>query len=297
MNAPFRTIALAGRFQTEGVAASIAAIGDFLRQRGIAVLLEKNTADAIGRPGDAADTEHIGHEADLAIAIGGDGTMLGLARELAPYEVPLVGINHGRLGFITDIGIESWQEALGSILDGHYLAEERTLLTARVVRDQEIVWNALALNDVVVNRSSRMGMIELQVDVDDLFMYSQRADGLIVATPTGSTAYALSSFGPIVHPQVQGLVMVPVAPQALSNRPIVLPDDVSITIRVIDGREPRVAGDMQVFSDLQLGDDIIVQRAPFRSRFLHPPGYSHYATLRAKLNWHELPILQQRDRS
>ena len=296
MNAPFRTIALAGRFQTEGVAASIAAIGDFLRQRGIAVLLEKNTAEAIGMPGEGADTEEIGHAADLAIAIGGDGTMLGLARELAPYEVPLVGINHGRLGFITDIGIDSWQEALVSILDGHYRAEERTLLTARVVRDQEIVWNALALNDVVVNRSSRMGMIELQVDVDDLFMYSQRADGLIVATPTGSTAYALSSFGPIVHPQVQGLVMVPVAPQALSNRPIVLPDDVSITIRVIDGREPRVSGDMQVFSDLQLGDDIIVQRAPFRSRFLHPPGYSHYATLRAKLNWHELPILQQPDR-
>ena len=119
---------------------------------------------------------------------------------------------------------------------------------------------------------------------------------LLVSTPTGSTAYALSSFGPILHPQVQGIVMVPIAPQALSNRPIVLPDDVTITIRVVEGREPRVAGDMQVFSDLQVGDDIMIQRAPFRSRFLHPPGYSYYATLRGKLNWHELPILQQRGR-
>jgi len=294
MKPPFRTVALAGRYQTEGVASSLGRIGDFLRERGISVMLERGTAESIGRPAEAAATEDIGHQADLAIAVGGDGTMLGLARELSPYEVPLVGINHGRLGFITDIGLDSWPEALGAILDGHYHAEERTLLTARVVRDQEIVWSELALNDVVVNRSSRTGMIELQVHVDDQFMYSQRADGLIVATPTGSTAYALSANGPILHPEVQGIVMVPVAPQALSNRPIVLPDDVTITIRVVEGREPRVAGDMQVFNDLHVGDDIIVQRAPFRARFLHPPGYGFYATLRGKLNWHELPILQQR---
>ncbi|MFP5405085.1 MAG: NAD kinase [Gammaproteobacteria bacterium] len=293
MREPFRTVALAGRYQTAEVAASLAQIGAYLCARGLTVLLERRTAESIGRPADAAEPEDLGHRADLAIAVGGDGTMLGIARELSPYEVPLVGINHGRLGFITDIGLDSWKEALGAILDGDYLAEERTLLTARVVRDEEVVWSELALNDVVVNRSSRTGMIELQVHVDDLYMYSQRADGLIVATPTGSTAYALSANGPILHPQLQGLVIVPVAPQSLSNRPIVLPDDVTITIRVVEGREPRVAGDMQVFSDLQVGDDILVQRAPFRSRFLHPPGYSHYGTLRAKLNWHEMPVLRQ----
>jgi NAD+ kinase len=289
-------VALAGRVQTDGIPSTLGRIADFLDARGITLVLEHETALAIGRPQQAADTEEIGHRADLAIAVGGDGTMLGLARELAPYEVPLVGINHGRLGFITDIGLAGWAEALGSILDGHYHAEERTLLTMRVVREQEIVWNALALNDVVVNRSSRTGMIELQVHVDGLYMYSQRADGLIVATPTGSTAYALSCNGPILHPQTRGIVMVPVAPQALSNRPIVLPDDVTITIRVVEGREPRLAGDMQVFSDLQVGDDIIVQLAPFRTRFLHPPGYTYYATLRGKLNWHELPILRPLDR-
>ncbi len=297
MKTRFNRVALVSRPQTESVGGSVREIATFLRARGVSVLVEERSAVMLGAAEpETANLERIGHEADLAIAIGGDGTMLGAARALAPHEVPLVGINHGRLGFVTDIGLDSWRQALSSILEGHYASEERTLLTARVVRDQEVIWSELALNDVVVNRSSRTGMIELQVHVDDLYMYSQRADGLIVATPTGSTAYALSANGPILHPQIKGIVLVPVAPQSLSNRPIALPDDVTITIRVVEGREPRVAGDMQVFSDLQVGDDIIVQRAPFTTRFLHPPGYSYFATLRGKLNWHELPHLQTTQR-
>jgi NAD+ kinase len=297
MKTRFNRVALVSRPQTESVGGSVREIATFLRARDVSVLVEERSAVMLGAAEpETANLERIGHEADLAIAIGGDGTMLGAARALAPHEVPLVGINHGRLGFVTDIGLDSWRQALSSILEGHYASEERTLLTARVVRDQEVIWSELALNDVVVNRSSRTGMIELQVHVDDLYMYSQRADGLIVATPTGSTAYALSANGPILHPQIKGIVLVPVAPQSLSNRPIALPDDVTITIRVVEGREPRVAGDMQVFSDLQVGDDIIVQRAPFTTRFLHPPGYSYFATLRGKLNWHELPHLQTTQR-
>ena len=293
MKSRFNRVALVSRPQTESVGGTVREIAAFLRARGVSVLVEERSAVLLGASElETASLERIGHEADLAIAIGGDGTMLGAARALAPHEVPLVGINHGRLGFITDIGLDSWRQALSSILEGHYASEERTLLTARVVRGQEVVWTELALNDVVVNRSSRTGMIELQVHVDDLYMYSQRADGLIVATPTGSTAYALSANGPILHPQIKGIVLVPVAPQSLSNRPITLPDDVTVTIRVVEGREPRVAGDMQVFSDLQVGDDIIVQRAAFTTTFLHPPGYSYFATLRGKLNWHELPHLQ-----
>ena len=293
MKSRFNRVALVSRPQTESVGGTVREIAAFLRARGVSVLVEERSAVLLGASElETASLERIGHEADLAIAIGGDGTMLGAARALAPHEVPLVGINHGRLGFITDIGLDSWRQALSSILEGHYASEERTLLTARVVRGQEVVWTELALNDVVVNRSSRTGMIELQVHVDDLYMYSQRADGLIVATPTGSTAYALSANGPILHPQIKGIVLVPVAPQSLSNRPITLPEDVTITIRVVEGREPRVAGDMQVFSDLQVGDDIIVQRAAFTTTFLHPPGYSYFATLRGKLNWHELPHLQ-----
>src|SRR5690606_17537257 len=186
MENAFQRVGLIGRWQSEEVTEALFAIAAFLRARGVSVLVEERAAAAAGRTLDfeAASIETIGDEADLAIALGGDGTMLGAARALARREVPLVGINAGRLGFITDIGLGSWRKALTSILEGSFEAEERTLLTARVVRDHEIVWSELALNDVVVNRSSRTGMIELQVHVDDLYMYSQRADGLIIATPT-----------------------------------------------------------------------------------------------------------------
>jgi NAD+ kinase len=296
MTPSFKTAALVGRYQSEGVADALTAIAGFLRERGLRVLLESDTAAAIGCADiEHADPEQIGREADIAIAVGGDGTMLGIARQLARHGVPLVGINHGRLGFITDISLEFWRDALAQVLQGHYSAEQRSLLTAEVIRGEQVIWQNLALNDVIVSRSSRAGMIELQVEVDGLYMYSQRADGLVVATPTGSTAYALSANGPILHPRVSGIVLVPVAPQALSNRPIVLPDDVAVSIRVVEGREPRLACDMQAFSDLQIGDDIIVRKAAFTVRFLHPPGYSYYATLRNKLNWHELPILRRSD--
>jgi len=296
MSSPFKTVALVGRYQSDGVGGTLAEIAGFLHERGIKVLIEADTAQAIGRLDmSRADLDTIGQETDLAIAVGGDGTMLGLARRLARYRVPLVGINHGRLGFVTDIPLQQWRSALGAILEGGFASDERTLLDVRVVRGQTEVWHEVAMNDVVVSRSSRAGMIELQVHVDGTYMYNQRADGLIVATPTGSTAYALSANGPILHPRLAGLVLVPVAPQALSNRPIALPDDVRVKIRVVDGREPRVAGDMQVFSDLQIGDDIEIGRSPHRARFVHPVGYSYFATLRSKLNWHELPILSRQD--
>lgn len=292
MKTPFETVALVGRYQSEGVGGTLAEIADFLGERGIQVLLESETAEAIGQTRfQSASFERIGENADLAIAVGGDGTMLGMARHLAAYDIPLVGINHGRLGFVTDIPLDQWRASLARILDGSFDSEDRSLIEARVMRGDSLVWHQLAMNDVVVSRSSRAGMIELQVRVDGVYMYNQRADGLIIATPTGSTAYALSANGPILHPRLAGLVLVPVAPQALSNRPITLPDDADIHITVVGGREPRVSGDMQVFSDLQVGDDILVRRAPFTAHFLHPSGYSYFATLRSKLNWHELPIL------
>jgi NAD+ kinase len=290
MQPSFRKVAVIGRPNTPSLSETVSGIRDFLAERGVDVMIEQRMAQSL--PFGSArslDIEQIGHEADLAIALGGDGTMLGLARTLSPFGVPVVGINHGRLGFITDIALSDWQPALTAILEGRFQTEERTLLVSRVIRDHQVVWHELSLNDVVVSRSSRSGMIELQVEVDGLHMYTQRGDGLIIATPTGSTAYALSANGPILHPQLKGFVLVPVAPQTLSNRPIALPDDLAISIRVVDGREPRVACDMQVFTNLQIGDDISIERAPFTARFLHPPGYSYFANLRSKLNWHELP--------
>src|SRR5690606_33483274 len=204
--------------------------------------------------------KEIGETASLAVVMGGDGTVLGAARTLAPYGVSLVGINHGRLGFITDIPVQESQNALARILEGNYRAEDRMLLEGSVWRGDQQMYSAPALNDVVLNRAGRGGMIEVRVEVDGAFMYSQRADGLIIATPTGSTAYALSVNGPILQPGLDAMVLVPVAPQTLSNRPIVIPGSgvLSMTLTAIGRVETgaSVHFDMQTWSDLQPGDRI-----------------------------------------
>ena len=211
---------------------------------------------------------------------------------MAPYGTPLIGINYGRLGFITDIPFSDMQEVVPQLLAGSFEREERSLLEARIVREREPIYHALAFNDVVVNRSGVSGMAELRVHVDGRFMYNQRSDGLIVSTPTGSTAYALSSSGPILHPQLKGIVLVPIAPHALSNRPIVLPDDSTVGIQIVAGRDVNVNFDMQSFTAVELGDVIEVRRSRHTVPVLHPVGYSYYATLRKKLHWNEPPALQ-----
>ncbi len=290
----FQTVALVGRFRSSGIEQTLDQIEVFLRSRGLDVIRPITSTD---NAGDVKSLARLpAHAIDLAIVVGGDGTMLGIARELAPSGVPVIGINHGRLGFMTDIPLDRWTEALAAILDGHYEAEERTLLDTRVLRDpdSQVPFEARALNDVVVGRGLVGRMLELNVEVDGKFMYTQRADGLIIATPTGSTAYALSANGPILHPQLSGIVLVPVAPQALSNRPIVLPDTCTVTVRIGDETDARVNCDMQTFSDLHPGDRIVIQRSAHRIRFLHPSGYSYFATLRGKLAWQALPVLSAR---
>ena len=293
----FTRVALIGRRQTEGLAKTLGEIIGFFKNRGLEVMVERSTARAaageVDLKGIAQPTlKQVGNEADLAIVIGGDGTMLGFARQIAEYDIPMVGINHGRLGFITDISLDEWRTALGAILDGEYTEEHRVMLLAQAYRDERMIWEDMALNDVVISRSSRSGMIELEVHVNRQFMYSQRADGLIISTPTGSTAYALSAHGPILHPGVGGLVLVPVAPQSLSNRPICLPDTANIHVAITESRLPRVACDMQMFGELVAGDVIEVRKSPYTARFLHPKGYSYFNTLRTKLNWHEMPQLK-----
>jgi NAD+ kinase len=293
----FRRIALIGRRQTEGLPKTLDSILKFFQSRGLEVMVERSTARAasgqIDLKGIAQPTlKQMAQEADLAIVIGGDGTMLGFARQIAEYDVPMVGINHGRLGFITDIALDEWRKALGAILDGAYSEEHRVMLSAKAYRGDTLIWQDIALNDVVISRSSRSGMIELEVHVNQQFMYSQRADGLIISTPTGSTAYALSAHGPILHPGLGGLVLVPVAPQSLSNRPICLPDSANIQIAITESRLPRVACDMQMFGELDAGDVIQVSKSPYTARFIHPKGYSYFNTLRTKLNWQEMPQLK-----
>jgi len=289
----FKTVALVGRSHTPNIGEPLMALAQTITKRGFDVVFEAQTAEEIGATGyPALQTAEIGARADVAVVLGGDGTMLGIGRQLAPYRTPLIGINHGRLGFITDIPFSDMQEVVPQLLGGSFEREERMLLESRITRDGDPIYHALAFNDVVVNRSGFSGMAELRVHVDGRFMYNQRSDGLIVATPTGSTAYALSSNGPILHPQLQGIVLVPIAPHALSNRPIVLPDDCKVSIQIVAGRDVNVNFDMQSFTSLELGDVIEVRRSRHTVPFLHPVGYSYYATLRKKLHWNEHPSLQ-----
>jgi len=290
----FPTIALIGRHQDTGLDSPLRALARRLAEAGRTVLIEADTARNTGvTEYPAADIGEIGKRAALAVVMGGDGTMLGAARHLAPYDVPVVGINHGRLGFITDIPVENAHNAIDDLLQGRYETEARMLLQGNVIRADEVMFSASALNDVVLNRAGRGGMIEVRVEVDGNYMYTQRADGLIIATPTGSTAYALSANGPILHPALNAMVLVPVAPQALSNRPIVIPADgvLSMTLTAMGRVElgASVHFDMQTWSDLQPGDRIEVRRAPHTIRFLHPTGYSFFTTLRRKLHWNLLP--------
>jgi NAD+ kinase len=286
----FKTVAIVGKYPAAGIKQSLSDIASYLHTTGHTVVFEGQTASHIELQGFAAMTpEEIGQHADVAIVVGGDGTMLGIARQLAPYGVPLIGINQGRLGFMTDITLDQMMPVLAEMLSGKVAFEKRSLLEGAIVRDGQTIFHALAFNDVVVTRTTGAGMIELQVEVDGRFMYKQRSDGLIVATPTGSTAYALSAGGPLMHPSLNGLVLVPIAPHALSNRPIVLSDSSEIVIEIISLRESTVNFDMQTLTSVLHGDRIVIKRSAHTVTFLHPQGWSYYATLRKKLHWNEYP--------
>jgi NAD+ kinase len=295
MTSRFRQVALIGKYQASGHRAQAGAedgvmedIGAFLESQGCEVVVERSTADHVEASRyEALSAEEIGERCDLGLVVGGDGTMLGIGRQLAPYGVPLIGINRGRLGFVTDIPLDAYQAKLVPMLAGEYEEDHRSLMRARVMRDGECVFDALAMNDVVVNRGATSGMVELKVSVGRHFVANQRADGLIIASPTGSTAYALSAGGPLMHPSIPGWVLVPIAPHTLSNRPILLPDADEIVIELVAGRGASANFDMQSLASVEIGDRVIVCRSDYHVRFLHPKGWSYFDTLRKKLHWNE----------
>ena len=288
MLSQFRHVALVGKYHAPGSRSSLEVIAQFLNAQGCDVAIEKDTASNTGMTQyPILDVAAIGTQCDLALVVGGDGTMLGIGRLLAKYGIPLIGINQGRLGFITDIAFEDYQSVLGPMLKGDFEEDRRWMMRAKVMRDGRCVFNATAMNDVVVNRGATSGMVELRVEVDGRFVANQRADGLIIASPTGSTAYALSAGGPLLHPSIAGWVLVPIAPHTLSNRPIVLSDVGEVAIEIVAGRDASANFDMQSLASLMLGDRIIVQRSEYQMRFLHPKGWSYFDTLRKKLHWNE----------
>jgi NAD+ kinase len=292
MRSRFRHVALIGKYQAHGIRRVLDDIAQFMVRQGAEVTIEEATAQNTGLAGyPTLDVAGVGRDCDLAVVVGGDGTMLHIARELARYSIPLIGINQGRLGFITDIPINDVHEVMGPMLAGDYEEEHRSMFEGCVVRPgaegDEVIFEALAMNDVVVSRGATSGMVELKVEIQGQFVANQRADGLIIASPTGSTAYALSAGGPILHPGIKGWVLVPIAPHTLSNRPIVLPDVSEITVEIVSGRDASVNFDMQSLASLLHGDRIRVRRSAHQVRFLHPRGWSYYATLRKKLHWNE----------
>jgi len=288
MPSGFRHAVIVGKYQARGIRPVLEEIAHFLVDRGLEVSLERETAAATGVSDfEALSPAEMAQRCDLAVVVGGDGTMLGIARELSRWNLPLVGINQGRLGFITDIPMGHYKEALAPMIAGDYEEEQRAMLEGGVWRDGECIFEGLSLNDVVVNRGASASMVELSVDVDDEFVANIRADGLIVATPTGSTAYALSAGGPILHPAIGGWVVVPIASHTLSNRPIVLPDRGEIRIGIVAGKDVSANFDMHTLASLLHGDQVRVRRSAHKVRFLHPRGWSYYATLRRKLRWYE----------
>jgi NAD+ kinase len=284
----FRHAALVGKYQAQGIRPVLEEIAHFLVGQGLEVSFERETAQATGVTGfDVVDAGELGSCCDIGVVVGGDGTMLGIGREVARHNLPLVGINQGRLGFITDVSIGQYKEALASMIAGDYEEEHRAMIEGGVWRDGEQIFHGLSMNDVVVSRGATASMVELRVEIDDELVANLRADGLIVASPTGSTAYALSAGGPILHPRIAGWVLVPIASHTLSNRPIVLPDHGEVHITIVAGRDASANFDMQSLASLLHGDEVRVRRSAHKVRFLHPRGWSYYATLRRKLRWYE----------
>ena len=288
MQPAFRRIALIGK-QTPQIAASLKTLRDFLRDRGCEVMVELETARSVGEVDAAADFERIGREADLAIVVGGDGTMLSAARNLVRFGVPLAGINQGRVGFMTDIAFSDIHESVGAILAGRYAMESRSLLDAEIRRGDAVLLHTLALNDAVVGKGSQGRLIEFELRIDGEYVYRLRADGVIVTTPTGSTAYSLSAQGPILQPTVPAFALVPLNPHVLSERPVSVSDASLIEIGLLRAIDARAHFDGFALADMQEGDRLVLKRSVDAIRFVHPPGYSYFMMLREKMRWSENP--------
>ncbi len=289
MQPHFKHVGLIGKLADRNVTATLHALATQLEALHSSILLDAGIADLFPDSDyPVVDRADLASRCDLAIVVGGDGTLLNAARSLAEHGVAVLGVNLGRLGFLVDVSPEDMTRQLELILGGEFIEEERTLLHATATRNGTVLNESSALNDVIVHKQDIARMIELDTYIDGHFLNTNRSDGLIVATPTGSTAYALSGGGPILHPRLNAITLVPICPHTLSNRPIVLHDDSVIEIIIHEGTlEATVSCDGQVSQPLRPGDHISVRKHDHRLRLLHPPGHDYFAVLRKKLRWSE----------
>ncbi len=285
---PFRVVGVIGKQRAPHVP-TLAALCSALRELGCEVLLECNTCVPGDLPAEIVSREQLAQRAHLVVVVGGDGPLLGAGRALAPAGLPLLGVNQGRLGFMTDVRPEAMRETLAAIMQGEYQAEDRLILSARVLRATGEVLPYTAINDVVIRNQASIRMLEFETWSDQEFISTHRADGMIVSSPTGSTAYALSGGGPLIHPSLNALLLVPICPHTPSDRPIVLSGDrtVKLVVRGSDDRNTQatVTFDGQTGETLEPGDVVEIGRAPFPLRLIHPTTYNYFGILRNKLRW------------
>jgi NAD+ kinase len=287
MSPQFRTIALIGKPDAERIADTLLAIYGYLHEAGYEVLVELGCAEWLPNAPNLCTMSELAQRADVAVVIGGDGTLLAAARNLYQHDIPLIGINLGRLGFLVDILPDRAIIRLQEILGGKHRAEQRFPLIARIVRNRETIFQGTAVNEVVVHSWSATSMIEIETAINGIFLNTQRSDGLIVSTPTGSTAYALSAGGPILYPTLDAMVLAPINPHTLSNRPIVIDGDsvVEIAFRPNKQFRAQVVCDNIPFPEVSIEDRIEVRKADRPFRIFHPADYDFFAILRLKLNW------------
>lgn len=289
--AAFNHIGLIGKSGDRNVSTTLHRLVEHLESRQLPILLDEGIADMLPESAHpVANRDSLAQQCDLAIVVGGDGTLLNAARSLAEPGVAVLGVNLGRLGFLVDVSPEDMDHKLQTILDGDFDEEARTLLHATVTRGDEKISASNALNDVVIHKKDIARMIELDTWINGQFLNTNRSDGLIIATPTGSTAYALSGGGPVLHPALEAITLVPICPHTLSNRPIVLHDNATIEVVIHPGAlQAQISCDGQVNSTLDPGDRITIRKHDHTLRLLHPPGHDYYEVLRKKLRWSEHP--------
>jgi len=274
------------KFNDASVANTLQQVIERLRSMELEILLDHSTRGLLDHT-NTVNLKTLGSESDVVIVIGGDGTLLHAARELVDYEIPLIGVNRGRLGFLVDVPPTGELEALKNILAGEYQAEERFLLDVKVLRDGEVQATSLAFNDVVVRVKDVLQIMDYDILINDVLVTHQRADGLVIATPSGSTAYSLSNGGPIVGPSIDAMVLQPICPHTLTSRPLMVDANSSIRVHLWDDEihSAQVICDGQVYMDAGLGDMIAVSRNQQRIKLLHPENYDYHQILREKLNW------------
>lgn len=283
----FSHIGIIGRPGNPEVQSTLSSLVQFLQSQHYNLSLESECAEVISIRVNKLSKEKLGELCDLIIVVGGDGSFLDAARSIVNWGRPMVGINRGRLGFLTDISPQAFKQYLLPILQGKYQTESRFLLDMTLMRDNQAIGSSSALNDVVLYSGDIARMIEFEVRINQQFVYRLRSDGLITATPTGSTAYSLSGGGPILHPTLEAVVLVPMHPHTLTSRPIVLDSDDKIELHITPTNilHPRVSCDGQVNFNALPNDRILISKKDKLLKLLHPLDYDYYHTLRTKLNW------------